>query len=163
MLEGIDEGSMKGSMKDRWRDRWGSMKDRWGVEEGLMKGSMKGRWRISEGSMKGRWRIDEGINEGSMKDRWLKSRKQATKENEKTPKKKPYIKNYATPDRPPPAAAMLKSTKVGVLYHSFLASPPAPGWFRKVREAHTIDFHLFSSRLELMARSYDQKTKKVND
>ena len=29
------------------------------------------------------------------------------KQNEKTRNKKPYIKNYATPDRPPPAAAML--------------------------------------------------------
>ena len=27
--------------------------------------------------------------------------------NIKTPKKKPYIKIYATPDRPPPAAVML--------------------------------------------------------
>ena len=27
--------------------------------------------------------------------------------NIKTPKKKPYSKNYTTPDRPPPAAAML--------------------------------------------------------
>ena len=26
---------------------------------------------------------------------------------QKKTKKKPYIKNYATPDRPPPAAAML--------------------------------------------------------
>ena len=32
----------------------------------------------------------------------------ATKDNEQTTKKKPYIKKYATPDRPPPAAAMLR-------------------------------------------------------
>ena len=35
----------------------------------------------------------------------IKSKKQR-KKTKKT-KKKPYIKNYATPDRPPPAAAML--------------------------------------------------------
>ena len=35
---------------------------------------------------------------------------QTIKERKQTnPKKKPYIKNYATPDRPPPAAAMLAS------------------------------------------------------
>ena len=33
--------------------------------------------------------------------------KEAKKENDKKTKKKPYIKNYATPDRLPPAAAML--------------------------------------------------------
>ena len=34
---------------------------------------------------------------------------QTIKERKQTnPKKKPYIKNYATPDRPPPAAAMLQ-------------------------------------------------------
>ena len=37
---------------------------------------------------------------------------QTIKERKQTnPKKKPYIKNYATPDRPPPAAAMLTTSK----------------------------------------------------
>ena len=46
--------------------------------------------------------IDEGINEESMRGHMRgKERKQAN------PKKKPYIKIYATPDRPPPAAAKL--------------------------------------------------------
>ena len=37
---------------------------------------------------------------------------QTIKERKQTnPKKKPYIKNYATPDRPPPAAAMLVVVK----------------------------------------------------
>ena len=37
---------------------------------------------------------------------------QTIKERKQTnPKKKPYIKNYATPDRPPPAAVMLCTTQ----------------------------------------------------
>ena len=38
-----------------------------------------------------------------------------------------------------------------------------PGRYREVREAYRIHFHLISSRFDLMARSYDQKTKKVNE
>ena len=37
------------------------------------------------------------------------------KQNEKTRNKKPYISNYATPDRPPPAAAMLSVAIVLVI------------------------------------------------
>ena len=40
---------------------------------------------------------------------------------------------------------------------------PGPGRSREVREAYRNNFHLVSSRLELVARCYDQKNKKVND
>ena len=115
-------GSLGAVLGWSWADE-GSMKGRWRVDEGIDEGSMKGRWRdqwrVDEGSMKDRWRIDEGINEGSMKDRcrdqWRideGSMNQIEKTNkerqQKNPKKQPYIKHYATPDRPPPAAAMLR-------------------------------------------------------
>ena len=45
----------------------------------------------------------------------------------------------------------------------FPARDPGSGRYREVREAHRNRFHLFSSRLTRGARSYDQKTKKVND
>ena len=59
--------------------------------------------------------LEQGINmfqKHSIKQKTTKqtinqNKRSAKKENEKTPKKKPYIKNYATPDRPPPAAVML--------------------------------------------------------
>ena len=35
-----------------------------------------------------------------------------------------------------------------------------PGRYREVREAYRIHFHIISPRLDLMARSYDPKTKK---
>ena len=37
----------------------------------------------------------------------IKSNNHQRKKAKKNPNKKPYIKKYATPDRPPPAAAML--------------------------------------------------------
>ena len=40
---------------------------------------------------------------------------------------------------------------------------PGSGRYREDREAHRICFHLFSSILVSVARSYDQKTEKVND
>ena len=45
----------------------------------------------------------------------------------------------------------------------FPGRDPGSGRYREVREAHRNRFHLFSSRLTRGARSYDQKTKKVND
>ena len=52
----------------------------------------------------------EVSNKKSIKHTINQIKKQTKKENNKNSKKKPYIKNYGTPDRPPPAAAML--TKV---------------------------------------------------
>ena len=40
---------------------------------------------------------------------------------------------------------------------------PGADRYREVREAYRNRFHLFSSRLARVARSYDQKTKKVNN
>ena len=40
---------------------------------------------------------------------------------------------------------------------------PGSGRYREVLEAHRNRFHLFSSILVRLARSYDQKAKKVND
>ena len=67
--------------------------------------------------------INEGSMKGSMKDRPNRpnrptrptrsadpTKRTTKKENEKNPKKKSYIKNYETPDRPPPAAVMLKES-----------------------------------------------------
>ena len=45
----------------------------------------------------------------------------------------------------------------------FPGRDPGSGRYREVREAHRNRFHLFSSILVSVARSYDQKTKKVND
>ena len=45
----------------------------------------------------------------------------------------------------------------------FPGRDPGPGRYRDVREAYRIRFHLFLSRFDLVARSYDQTTKKVND
>ena len=45
----------------------------------------------------------------------------------------------------------------------FPGRDPGSGRYREVREAYRNHFHLFSSILVTMARSYDQKTKKVND
>ena len=61
-----------------------------------------------------------------------------------------YIHTYVyTHDR----AQKLRST----------AKTRGPGRYREVREAYRIHFHLISSRFDLMARSYDQRTKKVNE
>ena len=62
------------------------------------------------GVVLGWWRVDEGSMKGSMKGRWrIDDSNRENKQRKKTqnPKKQPYIKNYTTPDRPPPAAAML--------------------------------------------------------
>ena len=45
----------------------------------------------------------------------------------------------------------------------FPGRDPGSGRYREVREAHRNRFHLFSSRLTRGARSYYQKTEKVND
>ena len=45
----------------------------------------------------------------------------------------------------------------------FPGRDPGSGRYREVREAHRNRFHLSSSILVSVARSYDQKTKKVND
>ena len=55
----------------------------------------------------------------------------------------------------------LKQNKVPNL--GFPGRDPGSGRYREVREAHRNRFHLFSSILVSVARSYDQKTKKVND
>ena len=43
----------------------------------------------------------------------------------------------------------------------FPGRDPGSGRYSEVREAHRNRFHLFSSILVSVARSYDQKTKKV--
>ena len=48
------------------------------------------------------------IKQTTNKEPSIQPNEQQRKKTKKNPNKKPYIKNYATPDRPPPAAAMLQ-------------------------------------------------------
>ena len=55
----------------------------------------------------------------------------------------------------------MKNVRVQKL--GFPGRDPGSSRYREVREAHRNRFHLFSSILVSVARSYDQKSKKVND
>ena len=106
---------------------------------------MKGRWRDQ-------WRIVRTVRtvRPDRPDPPIRPNEQQ-KRKRKKPKEKPYIKNYATPDRPPPAAVMLRlireffpncSLNFRVLKLRFLAFSQGPGGFRELREADRNHFHL---------------------
>ena len=66
-------------------------------------------WVASELPLRCLWvAFEDPANKQPDKHTINRSIQTTEKQNEKTRNKKPYIKNYATPDRPPPAAANVR-------------------------------------------------------